>query len=464
MNKLILAFLLFLSLPCWATQYYLSPTGKDSNNGLSTGASWLTPNHPLNCGDVITAAASTSYVNTNFSSGDWGTVTCPEKNNVAWLKCATFDACKINTSGTIYQGMWISKSYWGVEGWEVTTPSTAIYGTCFLISPADKGPAEISHIILANNVANGCSYYGFMLSYVGVSSPDYVAIIGNIAYNAATANNASDGCASGISVYRPIPADSAPGTHIYIAGNFAYANVDGVGCQGVSTPTDGQGVILDTLGYNGYDQQVVIQNNIFVWNGAKGISVGGAGTTKAPIYIKHNTVYGNNTDPHLNLYDSGELWISEAGLVKATGDLITAKSATEAGGNNLLYAMSVVDSQSTNSVSGEWAYGLSGQNKVVYGTAGSPFGTNVLGTSPEFSNPVKPGAPSCGGYASVPACMATVIADYTPKASGAAAYGYQPVSNVSVTDSLFPQWLCTATGVLDANIPSGLITPGCGVK
>jgi len=432
---------------------YISPTGSDSNSGTLVSP-WLTPNHPMTCGQTIIALPG-NYSNTNFSWNDWGTVTCPAANNVAWLQCQTFDACKINTTGSIYQGMWISKSFWGVQGWEVTTPATATYGTCFFISPPDSGPTEITHIILANNVANSCSYYGFFASYAGSASADYIALLGNIAYNASSANSSTDGCASGFSIYKPFPADSVTGTHIYIAGNFAWGNVDGVGCQGLSNPTDGEGVILDTLGANSYNQQVVIQNNLFFWNGGKGISVGGAGTTAAPIYIKHNTVYGNNTDLHQNNFDSGELWLSEAGLVTATGDLIAAKSATV--NANLLYAMAVVNSQATNTVSGEWAYGLSGQNTVIYCSPGFSYGTNTLGTSPAFTNPINPGAPSCGSATSVPNCMSTIVADYTPTASGASAYGYQTPSTVSITDALYPQWLCTTT-----NIPSGLVTPGCG--
>src|SRR5208282_1509033 len=64
-----------------ATTYYLSPSGSDSNNGTSTSYSWLSPNHSLNCGDVIIAAAGT-YNNANFYTGKWGTVSCHGNNNV----------------------------------------------------------------------------------------------------------------------------------------------------------------------------------------------------------------------------------------------------------------------------------------------------------------------------------------------------------------------------------------------
>ena len=37
--------------------YFMSPTGSDSNNGLTAATAWATPNHAVNCGDVIIAAA-----------------------------------------------------------------------------------------------------------------------------------------------------------------------------------------------------------------------------------------------------------------------------------------------------------------------------------------------------------------------------------------------------------------------
>src|SRR5712672_1048294 len=102
-----------------AKVYYLSPAGSDSNSGQSASVPWLSPKHPLNCGDVIVAASSTDYSAANFGTGKWGTVICSSADNVAWLKCATFDTCKIR--GTTTPGMWVDQSFWGVQGWEVTT-------------------------------------------------------------------------------------------------------------------------------------------------------------------------------------------------------------------------------------------------------------------------------------------------------------------------------------------------------
>ena len=117
---LIILFTLFTA-PAWATNYFLAPAsagGNDSNNGTSASTPWLSPNHSVNCGDVITAAASSSYFRLQFqSSANGAAVNCPAGNNVAWLKCATFDACKINARP---DGMNVNKNYLGRAGLEVT--------------------------------------------------------------------------------------------------------------------------------------------------------------------------------------------------------------------------------------------------------------------------------------------------------------------------------------------------------
>ena len=47
--------------------------------------------------DVITAAAGASA----DSMSSFGTVSVAGGNNVAWLTCATFDACKINSTASL---------------------------------------------------------------------------------------------------------------------------------------------------------------------------------------------------------------------------------------------------------------------------------------------------------------------------------------------------------------------------
>lgn len=453
MRKFALMLLFLFCYSCGATTYYISPSGNDSTGAGTSGSPWAGPNHSVfNCGDVLIASAGT-YSSFNFQA--WGTVTCPGNNNVVWLQCVTFAACSITaTSGS---AMAINASYWGVQGWVLSATTAAIYGACIKAVPT--GSTTIHHIIMANNVANGCQDNGFTSSNNGsTSSVDYLVIIGNIAYNAA---QSSTECYSGISINQPANYDSVAGTHIYVAGNFSYANFDSPAASCGGTPTDGEGIIFDTFDNQlggpspPYSGQSIAENNMLIGNGGRGMQVVDNNLTPhATIYIRNNTIWNNNRDTNQNATECGELTIQNTSTVIATGNLIATASSTGCGAHPIS-AMSSISSDNTNTISGNWAYAVNGQNAEVYGGTFT-YGTNTLGTSPGFTSAAVPGAPSCGSYSSVPACMASVVANFVPTAIGSTSYGYQ-TPGASVYDPLFPQWLCNVT------IPSGLITMGCSV-
>jgi hypothetical protein len=457
MKKLILALALLIAAPSWGTQYFLSPTGSDAANGTSLGTPWLSPNHSLNCGDVIQAAASTSYAAANFAEFKWGTVTCAANNNVAWLTCITFDACKITATGTA-NGMFINNSYWGVQGWEVSTPATTGAGACFEAIPFSS---SIHHIIFANDIANVCGAGGFAFGNNGAGlGVDYAVVIGSIAYNAANDNFA---CFSNISIFQPLASDTLPGTHIYFAGNFSYDAREPNPCNGTA-PTDGEGLFFD--GWDGnqglgtvYTQQGVIDNNISVLNGSKGVaafSSSGIGSTHAHIYFRHNTTYGNDADPNVNTVACAEIIADVSFNVEAYWNLAQTSSATACTAHTN-YVLQVRNGDPTDFMYQNYGYSAAGNNTSILGGTFTTFGpNNTFGTNPSFASVADPGAPSCGSFASVPACMATVIANFTPATAAAKPYGYQPVSLTSRVDPLYPQWLCSVT-----NLPTGLVTPGC---
>jgi hypothetical protein len=438
-----------------ATTYYLSPSGNDSNNGLSTNYAWASPNHSLNCGDVILAAAGW-YSNANFYTGKWGNVNCPAGNNIAWLKCATFDTCKIYASAN--EGMWVDKSYWGVQGWEVGTNANDTFGTCFLAAPNWTNPVTIHHIIFANDIANGCAQSGFAAVNHGYSGVDYFNVIGSVAFNAA---QGSSTCASGISVLQPVQSDTAAGTHIYVAGNFSYANMDPNVCNG-GNPTDGEGIIFDNFdghqsGISSYWSQAVAYSNMVIGNGSKGVEVNGnqAGTYHATIWLNQNTVWGNNSAANQTWLGCAEVSVVSSKNVHSYGNLASTKSATGCGGN-AIYAMAVAAGDGSDTADNNFGFGYNGNNTFVY-SVGTFFwnADNHFGTSPAFRSPSIPGSPNCGGTANVPACMSAMVSNFTPTAANSINFGYQKPLTTSVADPLFPRWLCTAS------VPSGLITMGC---
>ncbi len=445
--------------PCHASSYYMGTGGSDGNAGTS-GSPWASPNHALNCGDVIIASPGT-YSASNTGSGKWGTVTCPSANNVAWLQCATFDACYVTATGS--DAIRVDKSYWGVSGWEASTNTTQS-GACF--AAAADSATTIHHIIFANDVANGCMGGGFTsYNYSTTVGVDYIIVVGNVAYNAAQGNTH---CFSGVSIYQPVASDANSGTHMYVAGNYIYHNVEPSTCNGTA-PTDGEAVILDTFDFSqgggtAYTQQAVVQNNIGVFNGGHGFEVfnNATGGTQAPIYVKYNTSVSNVQDNNQTAGCLGRAELRVAHTKTTTYDHNLAQTRTGTScSSGAIYGVFVETVDGTDAVTNSWIYSAAGNTSGTDNATGFSFGS-ITSTTPSFSSITSPSAPSCSGTGNVPACMATVISNFTPSTSGASNYGYQAVSTTSISDALFPAWLCTGHA-LDSGFPSGVVTPGCGV-
>jgi hypothetical protein len=200
-------------------------------------------------------------------------------------QCAASDTCLISSNTS--DGMWVDRSYWGVQGWEVTT-SGYIYGACFHAGPSS---GSVHHVIL-QTMSPTVAWVEDLTRMTNLPAPasTYIAYVGNIAYNSTQGSGA---CYSGLNIYQPIASDANPGTHMYVAGNFSYRNMEPPVCAGTA-PTDGEGVNLDTFdfgqgGGHPYLQQSVVENNILVGNGGRAIEIenSNAGPSQAPIYIEY---------------------------------------------------------------------------------------------------------------------------------------------------------------------------------
>jgi hypothetical protein len=443
--------------------YYLSSSGKDSNNGLSQSAAWLTPNHPgLNCGDTILASAG-NYNASNFDMNHWGTVNCPANNNVVWLKCVTFAACNI-TDSSGQSGIRVDQSYWGIQGWNIGPLSgTGIEGQGSGIAFTPSNCTSIHHFVAANNVVSNAQTTGigtYNNGWAGCGSPvstDYIAIVGNVVYNSAQSNG---GCYSGISIYQPVQTDSAAGTHIYVAGNFSFGNLDPNPCNGGS-PTDGEGIIFDTFdGSQGgfpmpYAAQAVAENNLLIHNGGRGMEVlnNAAGSAHANIFVVGNTLWGNNTDPYQG-GPCGDLVLHNVRNTSAYNNAIVA-TGTGGCGSQIAYAIYGGQLDSSDQVYQNAGFSPAVKNVVVYNSPAFAFGASMSSVNPGFKNPQAPGSPSCSGAANVVACMNQVIANFDISNSAASAMGYRLPGTTPVNSALYPAWLCTV------QMPNGLDTASC---
>ncbi len=293
--------------------YYISPTGDDHNTGTSSSAAWATPNHAVNCGDVIIAAPG-AYDNSHFGTQQWGTVAnCP------------------STSGGIDKA---------VEGFTATQAATAnqegFAVGCY--SATSETSATLHHIAYINDVASGGDAAGFgSYSYTGPGGGvDQYALVGAIAYNAAPSQAGGGICGSGISLIPVDGPDTSPGTHVFVAGAFSYDNINspvGAGCN-----TDGEGLIFDSWGIQPYSYQAVAEQNVFWGNGGPGFEAfpqgNGTSDDQATIVIFGNTSYGNYQDPkHVG---AGELFLNQVYPSTAshtfTDNIFEPTMASSAGG------------------------------------------------------------------------------------------------------------------------------------
>lgn len=447
-----------LCAPAWATSYFISPTGSDGNNGTSTGTAWASPNHAVNCVDTISVAAG-SYTSANFGIGKWGTVSgCGTGNSqgVAWVFCVGNPGTCLVAGGSS-TAVGVSASNWGVRGMQAST--TANGATCF--EAFANGGSNIHHIIFAGNIASGCFSGGFSLPPNGAAGSDYVVAVGNIAYNAA---QASSSCFSGFDFWEPVPFDSLAGTHIYLANNFAWHNINPNPCAGTA-PTDGEGLLFDTWDAKSYNQQGVMENNISFLNGNSGMRIDLS--TQAHMYIQNNSVAANEQQSATTGSEFAEIYLQEDNNATVQRNLVQATVNTVGGFGIYTYGLSFYSQstgQGTNTVDNNQGYSSFGHNTICSGTCtGFSFGGGNTTTNPAFASVPgsDPGAPSCSSFSTVTACMATIIADFVPSSPSNSGWGYQPVG-AGVSDSLFPLWLCSGNALKYSQM-SGLVTPGCGV-
>src|SRR5574337_376104 len=474
--------------------YYISPTGNDRNSGTSPSAPWATPHHNVVCGDVIVAAAGTySSPYGYFGTNSWGTVSnCPSTTGgidgtggiyFAVVLCAgpNLSSCQVN--GNNYEAFRVDQSNWAVEGFTGTQNTKGNSG-CFLATSEVAG-ATRHHIAFINDIASTCDSQGFAsVTWTNPQSgADQTAVVGSITFN--TSPSLASPCASGISMIPVNGPDTSAGTHVFVAGNFGYKNINAP--SGASCNTDGEGLIFDSWSCTQFTHQGVAEQNVWWGNGGAGFEVFPncrQNGDKAQIYVFHNTSYGNEQDPKHG--SSGELDLNQLWPTSASGgyysvhdNIFVANLATQGGSSSApVYGAGVyLNNSSVSSVSGNTNY-IWQSNPGTSTTAGNPntdvyvngshnktsfpFGTNTY-NNPGFANPgsLPTTAPNCASYTNTTDCMNkgyNVAANLTPS-GGAAGEGYQP-PGACAPDPYFPVWL---KGVIYLQWNGGSLTQNTGL-
>ena len=465
--------------------YFMSPTGSDSNNGLTAATAWATPNHAVNCGDVIIAAAG-SY---GPFQGNWGTVSnCPSTSGgidgtggiyFATVLCggsyvgASEITTKAPTSGNT-EAFQVSNSNWAVEGWYVNTSG---HGRAFESYACTYAGGIKHHVAFINDIsadnllAAGTNDCGQDEGSTSVPSPvgtDYFAVVGMIAQNSAQ----DPICLAAIDVVSPGVLDTKSGTHYFLYGNFSYANTNPP-CQSES---DIEGYMFDTFSGHNSVYTGVIANNIGYDSDRMCIQIfdSRTGSTAANYKMNNNTCYRDNL--HINTD-----WIDgEINLNVASGSVMWALTIT----NNIAYQPLSTPLTGTGHIAA-WVYfpdfGYSGtmtnggsgtQNfyladqstcyrtvcdstKSAQSETSGLLGTDTYST-PSFTNTTdllanQVGVPNCDAFVNTTECMGwnantktlttpSVISDLVPTASGTAGKGYQPTTTCAANAD-YPTWL-----------------------
>jgi len=263
-----------------ATNYYVSATGKDSNNGKSLNRAWAT----LQKAADIMLAGDTCFVADGTYAQDIKINRSGSESGALTFKAINKWAAKITRENYIFDiGESAEKvGFITIDGFELVAPGT--YG----VGVHSKKGAH--HITVRNCWAHHCGESG-----ISLQDGDYRIIENNVCNN----NSAlMKYCGSGISIYGSYVYDDKPGFHNIIRNNISYNNMND---PKLTLNTDGNGIIVDDLrntqlgnhmgaidiNYSG--NETLVENNLCYGNGGAGIQL----FVTNNITVRNNTCYNN---------------------------------------------------------------------------------------------------------------------------------------------------------------------------
>jgi serralysin len=271
-------------------QYFVSPTGSDSNSGTSMADALQTlgaaTKLSLHGGDCVTVADGT-YGETVLVSSSGSADTC---TGYVVFRAASPGGAKV-VSTDPYNGFMVNANYVMVDGFDLQDTGTGSAFTAGTNTLAGGKVIVYHHIAAVRNIAHDSGGAG-----LGALHADYVRFEGNTVHGNSSRSDYGD---SGIDLWEMQASDTLPGFHIVIRNNLSYSNVESN--IPASLQTDGEGIILDsfdyadpTYGSTPYTQETLVENNVIWANGGRGIEAAGAQPT-SHVTIRNNTVFDDNT-------------------------------------------------------------------------------------------------------------------------------------------------------------------------
>ena len=426
--------------------YYISLTGIDQNAGTSPSAAWATPHHNVNCGDVIVVEPGRydlGTYTTPFGSNNWGKVSnCPSTHGgidgtggiyFAIVLCAgpNLGACTVSGAPDAAnqtknnEAFRVDQSNWAVEGFVGTQSPESTTGC---MTATSESNSVIAFVAFINDIVSTCGVDGFgTYGWTAHGGVDQSAVIGAIAYNASPSE--AGNCGSGVSMIPTNGPDGGAGTHVFVAGVFAYNNIaspSGNGCH-----SDGEGLVFDSWACGKYTHQGVAEQNVWWLNGNSGFEVFPnclKNGDNAQVYVFHNTSYGNEQDAKHTIAGVDALLNQVAptpgsGYYAIFNNIFETTQATSGNnGQTPVYAAGFyLNNPNTSLVVAKGNYFWQ-SNPGTSTTAGNPntdvrvnghhnttsfpFGANLY-KDPAFANPngLPKSPPNCSAYTNTTTCM-----------------------------------------------------------
>ena len=354
--------------------YYVSGTGSDAANGLST----TTPKRTLQAvhalmvpgdtceamnGDYTNAGASTAVLEITTP----GTAAAP----ITYRRYAGHNP-RIVVGAQNWQGIWVKANYVVIDGFEVKGNAENItYAYAFAernntnnsSTSADGIICTGTDVLTRRNVTvRNCVVHHMPGAGIAAQYYDYVIFEDNRSYsNSWWTPYGTSGISLRLS--KDVDADTISYKNT-IRRNICYDNENFIGfIYAAGVITDGNGIIVDENKVaTAYAGKTLVTNNLCFNNGGSGIHA----FDSAKVDIINNTAYNNSRSPALN---NGEIFANQSTTVNIH--------------NNIMYARTskVVTTNNSNS-------GVSYNYNIYYNGAAAVVGANDLNaTDPKFVAP-----------------------------------------------------------------------------
>ncbi|MDZ8024395.1 MAG: choice-of-anchor Q domain-containing protein [Nostoc sp. DedQUE11] len=367
--------------------YYVSSTGNDSNNGLTTTTAFRTLQRAAN---TVSAPGDTVYV----MNGTYTRTDSPKEILVIWEKHGTSTAPitfkaypghkPIIKSQNSFAINVVGSSYVIIEGLELIgnndniTLEYALQQKNNLNNPLTSGigialnPSfsagviknHSHHVVIRNNKISKFGGTG-----IGTFKADYITIENNILFKNCLYSPFGT---SAISMLFNWNYDNNTTDYkMVVRGNLSYSNQNLVPYYYAGKITEGNGIMIDDAlnknansNHQAYWGKTLVANNIVYKNGASGIHV----FRSANVDVINNTTYQNAQNP--NTQHLGEIATVTAERVKVFNNIMYAKKD---GIVNTLY-----QSQNTVTYDNNLVY-----NSSKYTSSGL---SNIIGKDPQFAD------------------------------------------------------------------------------